>query len=294
MQNSDFNSLFLLIKAAKNCILILLFSPFYLTAQQASSVIQWKDFNTKKIKPGLKWHQLYTTKLFNSNQSINLLAVKLNKRSIDMLYLPDTLIYTSDYAMSVDAIAAVNAGFFNVKQGGSVTYLKKDGQILAQNQEDLQAKKSVVIRGALVVDTHNKVQIETPLSTIDYSKDPVVDDVILSGPLLIEDGLPIPLDSTNFNMDRHPRTCACKVNQKQLLLLTVDGRHEKAAGVSLPELTQLLLALGCQDAINLDGGGSTTMYIKGYPNQGIVNYPSDNRRFDHEGQRKVSNVLVVH
>lgn len=274
--------------------LLTLLGPIYLTAQEAAVDIRWKDFKKEKIHPGLKWYQLQTTDLFASNQSINILAIQLNKRSIDLLYQPDSLIETSEYAKSVSAKAAVNAGFFNLKKGSSVTYIKKDGAVLAQNQADLKTKQSVVIRGAIVIDQKSGVQIQTPLPTLAYTKDPSVDDVLLSGPLLIEDGLSIPLDATSFNLDRHPRTCACTINKRKLLLLTVDGRNEKAAGMSLPEVNQFLKKLGCKNAINLDGGGSTTMYIAGQASKGIVNYPSDNRQFDHEGQRKVSNVLVVH
>lgn len=48
--------------------------------------------------------------------------------------------------------------------------------------------------------------------------------------------------------------------------------------------------LGCTEAINLDGGGSSTMYIKEF---GVVNYPSDNGLHDHEGERPVSNAILL-
>ena len=65
---------------------------------------------------------------------------------------------------------------------------------------------------------------------------------------------------------------------------------KQLAGMSLFELGVFLRSLKCQQAINLDGGGSTTMWIK---SQGVVNYPSDNQRFDHSGERKVANVIVI-
>lgn len=275
-------------------VLLLFCSPIYLTAQKAALDIPWKDFKKEKINPGLFWYQWQTHNLFSSNQSINILKVKLNKRSLDLIYQGNTLLETSEQAEQVNAMAAINGGFFNTKQGGSVTYIKKDGAVLAQNQGDLKSRGSVVIRGALVVGQDGKVTIQTPLNPENYTSNAAVDDVLLSGPLLVEDGLLIPLDSSKFNLDRHPRTCACTTNKKQVLLLTIDGRNKEAVGMSLPELSQLLKALGCQDAINLDGGGSTTMYIAGQAQQGIVNFPSDNKKFDHDGQRKVSNVLVVH
>jgi exopolysaccharide biosynthesis protein len=58
-------------------------------------------------------------------------------------------------------------------------------------------------------------------------------------------------------------------------------------------LTDLLKKLRCRNAINLDGGGSTTLWINGRPDNGVVNCPSDNRKFDHLGERAVGNVLLV-
>ena len=76
-------------------------------------------------------------------------------------------------------------------------------------------------------------------------------------------------------------------------MLTVDGRSDNAAGMNLPELTKLMKWLGCSSAINFDGGGSTTLWVDGMPDDGVVNYPSDNKKWDHAGQRKVANVILV-
>ena len=58
---------------------------------------------------------------------------------------------------------------------------------------------------------------------------------------------------------------------RHLLLVTVDGRQSQSVGMSLGELAALMLRLGAVQAMNLDGGGSTTMFVGG----GIVNGPSD-------------------
>jgi exopolysaccharide biosynthesis protein len=75
------------------------------------------------------------------------------------------------------------------------------------------------------------------------------------------------------------------------LLITIDGRNEEAQGMTLYELSRLMKALKCEDAINLDGGGSTTMWIA---KKGVVNHPSDNKIFDAQGERNIANVLLVH
>ena len=87
----------------------------------------------------------------------------------------------------------------------------------------------------------------------------------------------------SFVETRHPRT-AVGFNGKSLFLVTVDGRQEGySAGMSLPELAGFLKELGAEDALNLDGGGSTTMWVNGH----ICNRPSDGRI------RPIANALLL-
>lgn len=75
-----------------------------------------------------------------------------------------------------------------------------------------------------------------------------------------------------FGLVRHPRTAFGVREDGTLLFLTVDGRApRRSVGMSLPELTELLGDLGAVSAINLDGGGSTTMVLR----DRVVNRPSD-------------------
>ena len=67
-------------------------------------------------------------------------------------------------------------------------------------------------------------------------------------------------------------------------MITVDGRQAESAGINLQRLAEILLELGATDAMNLDGGGSTTMFLDGK----VVNKPSDK-----EGERKVSDAILV-
>ena len=73
------------------------------------------------------------------------------------------------------------------------------------------------------------------------------------------------------------------------VLIVADGRNKQAAGLSMNELLQVMQALGCADAVNLDGGGSTTMVVRGQ----VVNHPSDNKEFDAAGERPVANAIIV-
>ena len=87
-----------------------------------------------------------------------------------------------------------------------------------------------------------------------------------------------------FVETRHPRTAVAKLKDGKFLMITVDGRTEASSGIGLQDLADYLLTLGATDAMNLDGGGSTTMFVAGK----VVNHPSDK-----EGERKVSDAILV-
>lgn len=89
---------------------------------------------------------------------------------------------------------------------------------------------------------------------------------------------------------RNPRTAVGILPNGRLLLVTVDGRQPGYSdGMTLRELADLLLALGARDALNLDGGGSTTLVARDSAGAlRIVNHPSDK-----EGERPVGNALAV-
>lgn len=84
---------------------------------------------------------------------------------------------------------------------------------------------------------------------------------------------------------RHPRTAiGFSRDSSTLILFTVDGRSENSGGMTLIELARVMRELGAWDALNFDGGGSTTMVVDGR----VVNQPSDK-----EGERAVGNAVLV-
>lgn len=91
--------------------------------------------------------------------------------------------------------------------------------------------------------------------------------------------------ATNFYQQRHPRTAIGWRKDGTLILVTVDGRQpQRSVGMTIEELAGLMLELGCVEALNMDGGGSTTMVVK----DRVVNSPSDLL-----GERAVSDALLV-
>ena len=90
--------------------------------------------------------------------------------------------------------------------------------------------------------------------------------------------------SRNAEM-RHPRTAiGFSRDSTTLYLLTVDGRSAASVGMTLTELAGIMRRLGAWQALNFDGGGSTTMVVEGV----VMNKPSDST-----GEREVGNALMI-
>jgi hypothetical protein len=108
--------------------------------------------------------------------------------------------------------------------------------------------------------------------------------LVLNGQIVDDWG--IEAFSPGFSENRHPRTMIGTASDGAIWLATVDGRQpELSAGMTLIELRELALKLDLVNALNLDGGGSTTMWVNGT----IVNSPSD-----AAGPRQVSDALLVY
>ena len=106
-------------------------------------------------------------------------------------------------------------------------------------------------------------------------------------PILLQNGEIQPWPSRRGILDhlqpRHPRT-AVGFNERFVFFIAVDGRQpDLSSGLSFVELTSLMQQLGCTDALNLDGGGSTTFWLNGQ----VVSSPSDKR------ERSLANGLVI-
>jgi hypothetical protein len=114
------------------------------------------------------------------------------------------------------------------------------------------------------------------------------ENAIGGGPMLVQSGA-ISIDAAaerfpaSFTDVRHPRTAIGRTAEGDVWLVVVDGRSESSSGCTLAELAQVMLEYGCANAMNLDGGGSTTMTIQGL----TVNHPSDGT------ERAVANGIVV-
>lgn len=87
----------------------------------------------------------------------------------------------------------------------------------------------------------------------------------------------------DFTMNRHPRTAIGTTAKGECVWAVVDGRQSVSAGATLQEMAQIMIRLGCKEAINLDGGGSSTFFLLG----NVMNRPSDG------SERPVSDAVLL-
>jgi exopolysaccharide biosynthesis protein len=127
--------------------------------------------------------------------------------------------------------------------------------------------------------------------TLDYSIDKPWDSIrhaVCGGPRLVSDGRKDingreeKFDNSIIN-GRHPRTAVALTFDGDLLMIVVDGRSKRNSGMKLDEMADYLRVLGARHAINLDGGGSSSMIVKGR----VVNSPSDG------SERRISNGILI-
>lgn len=109
-------------------------------------------------------------------------------------------------------------------------------------------------------------------------------DAIGGSPVLLHQGNVQVTACSEYLCERHPRTAVGIKANGDIMIFQVDGRTSSSIGLTLVGLANELKKRGVVDAINLDGGGSSTMWIKG---TGVVNHPSDG------SERAVSSALVV-
>lgn len=99
-----------------------------------------------------------------------------------------------------------------------------------------------------------------------------VKHIIGGGPYLVKNGQ-VYVDMTEQKLGsiggRNPRTAIGYTADNNLVIVTVDGRESSSIGMTLFELANFMKSIGCYNAMNLDGGGSTVLYVKGK----VVNHP---------------------
>ncbi len=187
-----------------------------------------------------------------------------------------TIAYTGDWGNTAPASPQYGVQLQIV--GNKITAVSANPLSIPKNGMVLVGPKSQLgkLFGAEYVD----IQINT------NPKWENVKHIISGGPYLVKDN-EIFIDMTAQKLQsiggRNPRTAIGYTKDNDLVLVAVDGREGSSIGLTLVELANLMKSLGCTNAINLDGGGSTVMYVNGQ----IVNNPHQ------PGGIALSNALII-
>jgi len=200
-----------------------------------------------------------------------------------------TLLEPTKIAAREKFALVVNGDFFKAKGvndgEGTNAAFRAEQWALTEGAAETDGKiwsTSTNARPCLVVHKNGTVAIEM-LTT------PTADalEVIGGNVILVKDGAIVP----QKNKVRHPRTVVgFNADKTKLILMVVDGRKPGIAiGMNYEELAAEMIRLGCRDALNLDGGGSSVMAVRDAATGGmkILNAPTDGR------ERAVADVLGI-
>lgn len=171
---------------------------------------------------------------------------------------------TSAYARDANLAAAINGGFWGLFGQGAQGLAAGAGQIWSSDDEE---------HGFFAVSAGGRAWISPPSDVVEAGRRRVTDAV--SGRPLIVDRGRMAEDLYTFprTYSREPRTAiGVSEDGHRVIMVTVDGRRVTSQGGTLTEMSELLVELGAFRGINLDGGGSSTMFVAA--EGGVVNRPS--------------------
>ncbi len=254
-----------------------------------------------KLPNGAEGYVIVRANILDSYQTISVIRYS-PKHFKTTIVQPEKLTRLSATAKSINGDFGVNAGYWDVRIDQPSTFLKLDGKQIAltANFEKERVDGLVCVGKKKVVLDYCKAGEEAK-----YAKK--YKNILAAGPVLIDDGKAMDHDAYTKGMvdnaggkpvgafytytQRHPRTAIGTDKKGNVYLVVVDGRSKgNAEGVTISELTKVCEWLGMRDAINLDGGGSSSMWTA---EEGTVSYPCRNKKFDHAGERRVSSCVVV-
>ena len=259
--------------------------------------------------------------MFNSMQSISVVKYPLKKFQTEILHRPaETSGTPSSIGKELGASFVINAGYFHVDKMIPSVHFRKGKEILGYtNPPELYRVNGLV---GFKDKKGRKPMIADAPDSLMYAKvSKGWHSSMASGPMLVVDGdMVVPVlmgdradganiaamkeeqktgskhtthySSAAFYDRRHPRAIYGFDDEGYGYLIVIDGRFKgQGEGASIYECAFICKMLGITQAINLDGGGSSAVWTK---QTGVINHPRDNRKFDHEGERVVPNLIVVY
>lgn len=229
-------------------------------------------------------------KMFDSVQSISVVCYPARKYRTAIIHSPEEKCApTDEIANRYKAKIAANGSYFNVKKLIPTTFFCQKHKLIAESDSKELYRSNGVVARRRRCSKDIEIFYYDAKETGNYCKNYY--EALASGPVLVLGG-----ESPSFPMEksfyylRHPRTFVGTADG-MIYYVVIDGRFPgQGDGASIPETAAIARYLGCTDALNLDGGGSSTVWTE---KTGVINHPYDNHKFDHEGLRSVPNILIA-
>jgi exopolysaccharide biosynthesis protein len=284
---------------------VLLVSIYSVPAEQfAVPDLREIAWERHELAPGVQLKQHRFADLFGAPQVISVVAVETERTNVQLRFAAAhqhgrLAMTVAELGQQTGALLAVNGGFFGEDKTANSGILKIDGAILPFTKQE-PPELHFVGSSAVGVDWDGHwhfILRPGPRWADDWEE---MRHALAGGHALICEGKIYPeIQRAHYEsaresahvLSRHPRTAIGARTNRVILLVTADGRHPKQAeGLTLLQTALLMKSLGCVNAINLDGGGSTTLWRRG---KGVINHPSDNKKFDAEGARLIRTAVIV-
>lgn len=244
------------------------------------------DFHWRSLGKGAEVG-LAELQLFGRPEVIAVIKYPMRRWKTSFVHAPRELSSTTDtLAIREGAAFAINGSYFNMREFTPVTFFSCNHEIVGRQDPSTVERSTgvVAVRG-------KKISIFRYDSTLVEQVAKRYTSAIQCGPLLLVDDVVQPFDVISFNTVNHPRSFIGTDRKGSCYMVVVDGRLKgNAEGATMWELLAIARWLGCSSALNLDGGGSSSLWTA---DEGTVNYPCDNHVFDHQGLRRIPNLIVV-
>lgn len=216
----------------------------------------------------------------------------------------------------------VNCTFFNFDKNQNLNLVVRNGKMMAYNIHSVKGRgkdstqQIKTFRSALGINKKRQADVawiyaDTGMRKPQAAQHPVppiamdslgklkaagfakwkMKTAVGGGPVLVQNGAVMVTNNEEMLFggkgiqDKHPRTAMGYTPEGKLIIMAIQGRFPGVAeGASLPQEAQLLVQLGCHEALNLDGGGSSCL---------LVNGKETIKPSDKEGQRPVPAVFLI-
>lgn len=249
------------------------------------------NWTTHSVRPGVTYKSGQYT-LFGGSQRLYVLDVTLDASNTLGIGFSTTNAATTTMCKSYNAVVGVNAGYFPYGSSSDKDpYIRINGITV---QEGHLGVPLIFTNSALTItnnmasvrkftETHTNLNLVAAAIPVSQAE-----NVIVCGPILMVDDVVVSQNTSSHNTSLTARTGLGVTADGKRVYMVVADSGGGFTGVTTLQLAKILQALGADDAMNLDGGGSSTMFVKDQGSGGRVNFP-----YGGTFERPVRSVIYV-